>query len=80
MRHEGLVVQDSLPRYEINNLEDGLRHDTFEAYASIRRIVDQPLSLVGTRLQEVIDREAKELQGGFQESLSNAAGRVQQSL
>lgn len=37
----------------------GLRHVTFESYESTRHNFDQSLLVVGNRLREMIDREAK---------------------
>lgn len=63
---------------KMNNLVDGLRHKSFESYASIRYSVYQSLLAVGSRLREVIDCEAKELQRGFHNALLNTAGKIQQ--
>lgn len=74
----GRTVSNAAGKF--NNLEDGLRHDTFESYANISHNINQSLLMFSWCLREVIEREAKVLQRGLHEVLYIAAGGVQQSF
>lgn len=41
---------------ELNMLDDGLLHDTFESYPNLRHNVDQTLLAVGILLEDLINR------------------------
>lgn len=59
---------------KVKNLGHGFRRDIFHAYASIRHNTDPMLLAVGSRLRELIDREAQELQRCDNVALQNGAG------
>lgn len=65
---------------EVNSLDDGLRRDTFDMYASIRHNVDQTLLAVSNCLKKLINGEAKWLQQKVHAALRNGASGVQKSF
>lgn len=65
---------------EMKKLVGGLRRDTFGSCVSIRHNVDQYLLTVGSRLEELFDREAKALQPVVHGSLHYAGGGVQKLI
>lgn len=68
----GREVADAIGK--LNELVDRLRRDSFDSYTSMQHNVDQTLPVVGSRLMELIDREAHEFQRTVHTALCDAAG------
>lgn len=63
----------------MSSLVDGLRRGYLDSYASIHDNVDHSLLAIGSRLREMIEREAKGLQRGVHAALRDAAGGFHES-
>lgn len=65
---------------DVSILVDRLRRDTFNSYASIRRNVEHLLLAVDSRLKNLTDLEAQNLQWGVHAALCSAVVGVQESF